>query len=87
MEALIGLPLDWTIFMSNGFDSKAAAATEIMQDQNAIQAAHDAGVPHIVFSTLDGGYGVVHSDSKAEGSPSALRPHPTTRRHSLPPTK
>ena len=57
----------WAFYTTNGYDAEAAKAGEIKHAQNAISAAVDAGVKHIVYSTLDGRLGCDHWDSKAEG--------------------
>lgn len=61
----------WAFYLSNGYNAEAAKAGEIKHAQNAISAAVDGGVKHIVYSTLDGGLGCDHWDSKAEGEHSA----------------
>jgi hypothetical protein len=62
----------WSIYKSNGFDGDAAKLGEEEQAKNAIQACVDAGIKHIVYSTLDGGLGAKHWDSKQEGTLSLL---------------
>lgn len=57
----------WAIYGANKGDGEAAAKGETQQAKNAIQACVDAGVGHIVYSTLDGGLGAKHWDSKQEG--------------------
>lgn len=64
----------WSIYLSNGYNGEAAKEGEIKQAKAAIQASVDAGVKHIVYSTLDGGLGCVHWDSKSEGVSGVRRP-------------
>ncbi|RSH93905.1 hypothetical protein EHS25_006557 [Saitozyma podzolica] len=54
----------WAIYGANKGDGEAAAKGETQQAKNAIQACVDAGIGHIVYSTLDGGLGAKHWDSK-----------------------
>ena len=62
----------WAFYLSNGYDAEAAKAGEIKHAQNAISAAVNGGVKHIVYSTLDGGLGCDHWDSKAQGMSTAI---------------
>jgi hypothetical protein len=57
----------WAIYGANKGDGEAAAKGETQQAKNAIQACVDAGIGHIVYSTLDGGLGAKHWDSKQAG--------------------
>lgn len=59
--------LVWSIYLNNGYNGEAAKEAEIKQAKDAIQTAVDAGVKHVVYSTLDGGHDVIHWDSKSEG--------------------
>lgn len=54
----------WSIYGSNGQDGDAAAKEETRRSIDAVDACHQAGIGHIVFSTLDGGHDCAHWDSK-----------------------
>ncbi|KIR28789.1 hypothetical protein I307_03044 [Cryptococcus deuterogattii 99/473] len=58
----------WSIFPIKNYDAKLAQEEEFKQGTAALQACKDAGLKHVVYSTLDDGTGCVHWQSKAEVS-------------------
>ncbi|WVR05369.1 hypothetical protein IAU60_002383 [Kwoniella sp. DSM 27419] len=58
----------WAIFGSLNYDIPATKAEEYRQATEAIKACHEAGIKHIVYSTLDDGTGCAHWQSKADAS-------------------
>ncbi|WVF72003.1 hypothetical protein IAT40_006814 [Kwoniella sp. CBS 6097] len=62
----------WGIFQSVNYDIPAAKKEETRQATEAIKAAHDAGVQHIIYSSLDDATDCAHWQSKADAAKWAL---------------
>ncbi|WVQ78563.1 hypothetical protein IAT38_000649 [Cryptococcus sp. DSM 104549] len=58
----------WSIYPTKGQDAEATKGEEIRQAKAALQACKDAGLKHVVYSSLDDGTGCVHWQSKADAS-------------------
>ncbi|OCF36608.1 hypothetical protein I317_00653 [Kwoniella heveanensis CBS 569] len=62
----------WSIFKDVNYDIPSAKKEETRQATEAIKAAHEAGVQHIVYSSLDDGTECAHWQSKADAAKWAL---------------
>ncbi|WVQ98913.1 hypothetical protein IAU59_006044 [Kwoniella sp. CBS 9459] len=62
----------WAIFKNVNYDIPAAKKEETRQATEAIKAANDAGVQHIVYSSLDDATECAHWQSKADAAKWAL---------------
>ncbi|WWC60886.1 uncharacterized protein I303_103462 [Kwoniella dejecticola CBS 10117] len=58
----------WSVYKATGYNADAAAKEEIRQATDAFKAAQEAGVKHVVYSTLDDKTQAPHWQSKADAS-------------------
>ncbi|WWC69237.1 uncharacterized protein I206_103174 [Kwoniella pini CBS 10737] len=63
----------WSIYKAQGYNADATVKEEIRQATDAFKAAKEAGVKHVVYSTLDDNTQAPHWQSKADASKWAIQ--------------